>query len=264
MKLSEAIDRLEVGETVWVKATVDRINYEGKYIRARPNTSSVYLDGNDEISLAEPQAEKVEVPDYVAEWFKANKISLESNIAAAFRRIGSDERYTKGSIYEWLNDSSNEPIQTLFKMKNGYTVKLKKNFVCFTEVELRKLLEQYPDASVEMKDSHLEDYPEMKDYSLISTAQTENYIQVKDVRYTLDEFNRIGELLLGRNLTDDQQVVLEWLKKKTDSYPDVGYLVGSLDYFAVTPVGQAWKRLSKAEQFQVLAAFANYGLEDNQ
>lgn len=67
------------------------------------------------------------------------------------------------------------------------------------------------------------------------------------------------------NLTDDQQVVLEWLKKKTDSYPDVGYLVGSLDYFAVTPVGQAWKRLSKAEQFQVLAAFAEWGLkEDNQ
>lgn len=66
------------------------------------------------------------------------------------------------------------------------------------------------------------------------------------------------------SLTDDQQVVLEWLRKKTDSYPDVGYLIGDLNYFAATPVGQAWKRLSKAEQFQVLAAFANYGLEDNQ
>ena len=53
MKVSEAIDRLEVGETVWVKATVDRINNEWKYIMAMPNTSSVYLlDGNDEISLA--------------------------------------------------------------------------------------------------------------------------------------------------------------------------------------------------------------------
>lgn len=62
MKVSEAIDRLEVGETVWVKATVDRINNEGKYIRAMSNASSVYLDGRDEISLTEPQAEKVEVP----------------------------------------------------------------------------------------------------------------------------------------------------------------------------------------------------------
>ena len=61
MKVSEAIDRLEVGETVWVKATVDRINNEWKYIMAMPNTSSVYLlDSNYEISLTEPQAEKVE------------------------------------------------------------------------------------------------------------------------------------------------------------------------------------------------------------
>ena len=126
MKVSEAIDRLEVGETVWVKATVDRINSEGKYIRVMPNASSVYLDGHDEISLSEPQAEKVEVPDFVAEWYEANKSSLESNIAAAFRRIGSDEHYTKGPIYEWLNDSSNEPIQTLFKMKDGYTFKPKR------------------------------------------------------------------------------------------------------------------------------------------
>jgi hypothetical protein len=35
---------------------------------------------------------------------------------------------------------------------------LMKNFVCFTEAELWKLLEQYPGASVEMKDSHLEDH----------------------------------------------------------------------------------------------------------
>lgn len=61
-------------------------------------------------------------------------------------------------------------------------------------------------------------------------------------------------------LSDDQQVVLEWLKEKTDSYPDVSYLIGDLNYFAVTPVGQAWKRLSKAEQFQVLAAFAEWGV----
>ncbi|MCD5029092.1 hypothetical protein [Enterococcus asini] len=67
------------------------------------------------------------------------------------------------------------------------------------------------------------------------------------------------------SLTDGQQVVLKWLKKKIDSYLSVSYLIGNLDYFAATPVGQAWKRLSNAEQFQVLAAFAECGLkEDNQ
>lgn len=64
------------------------------------------------------------------------------------------------------------------------------------------------------------------------------------------------------SLTADQQVVLEWLKKKIDGYLDVSYLVGDLNYFAATPVGQAWKRLSKAEQFQVLAAFAEWGLSN--
>ena len=143
---------------------------------------------------------------------------------------------------------------------------LMKNFVCFGEAELRKLLEQYPDASVEMKDSHLEDYPEMKDYSLISTAQTENYIQVKDVRYTLDEFNRIGELLLGRNLTDDQQVVLEWLKQYMLDDSDFKNAICELSklYIAGIPYKKeeiAFKRLSDSELAQVLAAFASYGLE---
>lgn len=138
---------------------------------------------------------------------------------------------------------------------------LMKNFVCFTEVELRKLLEQYPDASVEMKDSHLEDYPEMKNYSLISAAQTENYIQVKDVRYTLDEFNRIGEILLGRNLTDDQQVVLEWLKEAyeraewSSPFGSVYSTINNHEYFLRM-------NLDKEQQFQVLAAFAEWGLSN--
>lgn len=155
---------------------------------------------------------------------------------------------------------------------------LMKNFVCFTEVELRKLLEQYPDASVEMKDSHLEDYPEMKDYSLISTAQTENYIQVKDARYTLDEFNRIGELLLGRNLTDDQQVVLDYLKKMCP--PELGVSAMVTTYCLVDDnINDNWQeyseeipehiealqKLSVSEENQVLAAFAEWGIkEDNQ
>lgn len=60
MKVSEAIDRLKVGDTVWAKATVNAINFEGGYIRAENTKTSIYLDGNAEISLTEPQAEKVE------------------------------------------------------------------------------------------------------------------------------------------------------------------------------------------------------------
>ena len=72
-----------------------------------------------------------------------------------------------------------------------------------------------------------------------------------------------GFIASSPSLTADQQVVLEWLKKKIDSYLDVSYLVGDLNYFAATPVGQAWKRLSNAEQFQVLAAFAEWGMSND-
>ena len=129
MKVSEAIEKL-------TKKRDDALHFKKLY-----NPGELGWTGNESKAIAystainvlqqidEPQAEKVEVPDFVAKWFKANKISLESNIAAAFRRIGSDKHYTKGSIYEWLNDSSNEPIQTLLKMKNGYTVEQPKRWV---------------------------------------------------------------------------------------------------------------------------------------
>lgn len=132
MKVSEAIDRLKVGDTVWVKSKVTAINFEGGYIRSENTKTSIYLDGNAEISLEETQAEKVEVPDYVAEWYEVNKGNLEFNIASAFHRIGRNTHNPQHSIYEWLNDSNNEPMQTLFKMKDGYTVKQEPKWIVKT------------------------------------------------------------------------------------------------------------------------------------
>lgn len=150
-----------------------------------------------------------------------------------------------------------------------------------------------------------------------SLSEPEQYIQVKDVRYTLDEFNRIGDYLLGRNfqkhkelaekvreyaldvvdpipapegaafdywidgwkdcqasirglvkdlnwvpsLTDDQQVVLDWLKevnKRTTRSTPFGTIYGVINsYEAFIRV-----KLSKEEQFQVLAAFAEWGMKE--
>lgn len=44
MKVSEAINKLEVGETVWVKGTVNEINYEGEYIKMETRNMYMYLD----------------------------------------------------------------------------------------------------------------------------------------------------------------------------------------------------------------------------
>lgn len=95
-----------------------------------------------------------------------------------------------------------------------------------------------------------------------SFSESEQYIQVKDVRYTLDEFNRIGDYLLGRNLSNDQQVVLDYLIKQAKRCSDIGYLVGDLNFFASTEDGKAWAGLTEQEQFQVLAAFAEWGMKE--
>lgn len=63
------------------------------------------------------------------------------------------------------------------------------------------------------------------------------------------------------SLTDDQQVVLDYLIKQAERCSDIGYLVGDLNFFASTEDGKAWDGLTEKERYQVLAAFANYGLE---
>lgn len=231
MKVSEAIDQLEIGDTVWVKATLDMINDKGRYIRVMPNASSVYLDGHDEISLTEPtpldalaqeydvepdtirewldrghkgsfeevapsyqypiktmpaliadityrkniarvaldkldkemyttpsmrlaqqkyeiysnvvkllndlepaeQVEKVEVPDFVAEWYESNKHKLERAIIDVACSMEKGEFPYNLPFEDWFIDPENHPIETLIRMKDGYTVNPKRWVVRVSE-----------------------------------------------------------------------------------------------------------------------------------
>ena len=113
---------------------------------------------------------------------------------------------------------------------------------------------------------------EEKHTDMYLASEIEQYIQVKDVRYTLDEFNRIGELLLGRNLTDDQQVVLEWLKQYREEQGEnpLNTVSTLIDMYCADPAGgevplpsnvkEAYKKLNDEQEFQVLAAFAEWGM----
>lgn len=98
-----------------------------------------------------------------------------------------------------------------------------------------------------------------------------NYVVNSHVRNELE----INELLrLIRLLPDDpelnenQQVVLEWLKN-SDNSPFA--LVSALDddfvgietiYSIPTNVREAFEKLSAKEQFEVLAAFAEWGMKE--
>lgn len=112
---------------------------------------------------------------------------------------------------------------------------------------------------------------EEKHTDMYLASEIEQHIQVKDARYTLDEFNRIGEILLGRNLTDDQQEVLEWLQIYADKdsgdkpFQTIFFL---WDCIKSNNLGNdeltALRKLTRAEQFQVLAAFAEWGCKSSE
>ncbi|WP_205819672.1 hypothetical protein [Enterococcus durans] len=106
---------------------------------------------------------------------------------------------------------------------------LMKNFVCFTEVELQKLLEQYPEAIVEMKDSHLEDY-------------------------------------IAPQLNDNQKIVLEWLEEyyAKSQWPFPFYVLKHAANDMPANIFGFYDDFTMKEEFEVLAAFAQWGLEQEE
>ena len=74
-----------------------------------------------------PKTEKVEVPQFVADWFENNKDNLNFNIWSYIHRWLS----TKDTEFKsWFAYSDyNKPIETLIRMKDGYTVKQEPKWV---------------------------------------------------------------------------------------------------------------------------------------
>ena len=127
MKLSEAIDRLQAGDTVWVKGKVKAIDEEEPLpVVCNISENGVWLYEEDEISLTEPQAEKVEVPDFVAEWYESHKDDLEDAISDQIDHGHDIVLDTRKDFDVWFFDESDHPIETLIRMKDGYTVKPKR------------------------------------------------------------------------------------------------------------------------------------------
>lgn len=136
MKVSEAIDKVQVGDEVWAKAKITRFDeeaYDHRSIEIELFQEGYWLHENDEISLTEPKAEKVEVPQFVADWFEENKDMLDYSIWKACIDSEADyddlEETAGNEFYDWLLnvDGRNKPngITTLIRMKDGYTVKPK-------------------------------------------------------------------------------------------------------------------------------------------
>lgn len=69
-----------------------------------------------------------DVPQFVVDWYETYKDNLEYSIWEWMRYEPNREKNKK--FFLWLNDTSNNPVQTLVKMKLfGYKVKEEKRYI---------------------------------------------------------------------------------------------------------------------------------------
>ncbi|WP_270329201.1 hypothetical protein [Enterococcus malodoratus] len=77
---------------------------------------------------------------------------------------------------------------------------------------------------------------------------------------------------LRSELNENQQIVLEWLKEQVSIGNDLQYVLWEFTdnvyeepaEYSVSEQTKAWLELTEQEQFQVLAAFAQWGLEQEE
>lgn len=69
-----------------------------------------------------PITTNVKVPDCVAKWFEENSDNLERSIRMQVRHGLVPLMESRSKFDTWFFDESNHPIETLFRMKNGYEV----------------------------------------------------------------------------------------------------------------------------------------------
>lgn len=80
--------------------------------------------------LDKPQVEKVEVPDFVAEWYEENEGDINQAMYNATIDVYSNRHTTE--FEKWFSDSRNDTYGTIVRMKDGYTVKQEPKWIVKT------------------------------------------------------------------------------------------------------------------------------------
>lgn len=125
MKVSEALDKLKIGDTVWVKAKVAAVDqdYDFNPIAIKFFSDEIWLHEKDEISLTEPKPELIEVPSMIAKFIKENSDPI-FEICAWSDHYGSDGRTCDDPelsvVLDWYGSNTKEFYEAVL---NGYVVK---------------------------------------------------------------------------------------------------------------------------------------------
>ncbi|EOH85461.1 hypothetical protein I582_00656 [Enterococcus casseliflavus ATCC 49996] len=106
----------------------------------------------------------------------------------------------------------------------------------------------------------------------LKSIDIEPSIIVDGKSYTASEFNKAVEMLKQPQLNENQQIVLEWLKK--EYFQGYGPAIirtihllqreNSIDISGSKPVTQAYRNLNTAEEAVVVKMFADWALEQEE
>ncbi|WP_270272067.1 hypothetical protein [Enterococcus lactis] len=85
-------------------------------------------------------------------------------------------------------------------------------------------------------------------------------------------YDKVAAIDEHPELNDNQQIVLEWLKEQVSIGSGLQYVLWEFTdnvyedpaEYSVSEQTKAWLELTEQEQFQVLAAFAQWGLEQEE
>lgn len=137
MKVSEAIDQLKIGDTVWAKGKVEYIDKsEALPLYVEFSETTKYFVEKDEISLTEP-SKKVEIPEYVAEWIdfcKEQDFSLHTAMNW-FSDLPEEIETFYEEAYSWLTDENYQEHEEIFARAwlDGFTIEPKRWVVKFEQ-----------------------------------------------------------------------------------------------------------------------------------
>lgn len=117
--LRKAVDELDKFDYTWktyANKADRRINAANKYIE------ELERENQRLIANEKPQQALPVVPDFVAEWYEKKKNKLEIAVYSINTSIDKKSFNDLTKIEKWFEGVENKPIETIFKMKDGYTV----------------------------------------------------------------------------------------------------------------------------------------------
>lgn len=140
IKLKDVIARikkLDLGtQKVWLNEILNELGSDYGTLKYKAGYEQGKLEG-EWVGRQLKDAEKIRqelnkpvIPQFVADWYEANKDDFETNLFRAVDLIPSD--YEEGDLSEfeeWLVDNHTEPFQTLVNMHQfGYDVKKERRY----------------------------------------------------------------------------------------------------------------------------------------